>query len=135
MDECIYPEHPSPDNTTCEASADLDRLADDGGPNHGGLSTSGFETARLPADDISVSPRRAPVGPFDPHSHDYHVYIDGALRQVVPCGVCEQRGDAAYRDLAAKYGTPLHDDIREQVRAHIEAYARAAHPANVVSVK
>lgn len=105
---------------------DLERFADDGGPAPDVCERNPIEDYRMNIPDLK-----------DNHAHDFHIYVDGALRFRVPCGVCERAGteeDASNTDLARRYGVELHTAIREQVRAHLQAATQLQHPGSVVAV-
>ena len=102
---------------------DLFRFADDGGSMPDVCDAHQLQEEPLIVDTI------------DPHSHDFHVYIDGSVRYRVPCGVCEGPQAPEFAAMRTRYDTPLHDTIRETVRAHMEALVRQSHPDSSVAVR
>lgn len=92
----------------------------------------------------ALTPSVPPVNliPLDPHAEDFHVYIDGALRYRVPCGVCggksDSQADIADHDerkrLYAGYGVKS-PALREGVRARMESLLSELHPDSQVSVR
>lgn len=79
--------------------------------------------------------------PIDLHAEDFHVYIDGALRFRVPCGICGGKSDSTIDNidhderkrlkLAYDVKSPA---LRETVRQHIIDTVKMAHPDSQVSV-
>ena len=119
----MFDTYSDPYSAACD---DLSRFADDGGPAPDACDLHPTE------DDRGQTMNDRPI---DNHAHDFHVYVDGALRHRVPCGVCERDGDPALAEVSARYGTELHARTRETVRRHMEDYLRLAHPGSVVAVR
>lgn len=94
-------------------------------------------------DDMIPPERLANIGKrnvvtADPNAEDFHVYIDGALSHVVPCGVCgtNQAGDPDHDErkrLFAHYGIKS-PALREVVRDKMEDLLKRTHPASTVAV-
>lgn len=79
--------------------------------------------------------------PTDIHAEDFHVYIDGAMRFRVPCGVCGGKTDSTIdnidhderKRLNLAYGVKS-PALRETVRQHLEDAVTMAHPGSQVTV-
>lgn len=80
-----------------------------------------------------------PDAPVNAHRFDYLVFVDGAYRYTVPCGVCgtNDPGDPDHAErvrLHAGYGVKS-PALRETVRRHMEAALATAHPGATVEVR